>query len=473
MEVGANMTMPDERILARGREMLGLIDAAARSGFGRGGWQEWLLNWSMRHDGLKRRVFSFIASLPQADTPRAFGALLAEHFIGHTDVPWLLRAAARAACTIGPSAMRVLQPIVRGRAEEMARRFIIGASDARTSANLTRLRRKGFAFTLDVLGESAQSDACGERYVRTYLRLLDRLGAAQNDWIGLVLGGQLDWGSAPRINVSIKPSALAAAGDLTSMLARAGRIYEKVIQLGGYLCIDMESLRFKDVTHELYRRLRTDKRFDDWPHLGLAVQAYLRTTDGDLAGLLQWARDRGVCISVRLVKGAYWDSEVAAAEARGARAPVYTVKSETDAAFERAAIAILKNHDICHLACASHNIRSVCAVLETARALGVPESRYEFQLLYGMAELFRIALLQITPRVRLYCPHGDMLVGMAYLIRRLQENTSNESILQQEFAPDADPAELLSNPAGVTRARSPGLVRPAAGQEPRERGSTA
>jgi RHH-type proline utilization regulon transcriptional repressor/proline dehydrogenase/delta 1-pyrroline-5-carboxylate dehydrogenase len=447
MEVGANMAMPDDQILARGREMLGLIDAATRSGLGRGGWQDWLLNWSMRHEGLKRRVFSFIASLPQADTPRMFGTLLKENFVGHGDVPWLLRTAARAACMIGPSLMRVLQPIVRGRAEEMARRFIIGASAARTPANLTRLRRKGFAFTLDVLGESARSDAQGQCYVRTYLRLLDRLGEAQNDWPGLVSGGQLDWGAAPRINVSIKPSALAPGGNLTSMLVRAGRIYEKVIHLGGYLCIDMEALQFKGVTYELYRRLRTDKRFGDWPHLGLAVQTYLRTTDRDLEGLLDWARGRGVCISVRLVKGAYWDSEVAAAEARGARPPVYTVKAETDAAFERAAGAILKNHDICHLACASHNIRSVCAVLETARALGVPESRYEFQLLYGMAELFRIALLQITPRVRLYCPHGDMLVGMAYLIRRLQENTSNESILQQEFAHDADPVELLANPA--------------------------
>jgi RHH-type proline utilization regulon transcriptional repressor/proline dehydrogenase/delta 1-pyrroline-5-carboxylate dehydrogenase len=197
----------------------------------------------------------------------------------------------------------------------------------------------------------------------------------------------------------------------------------------------------------LYRRLRTDKRFADWPGLGLAVQTYLRATDADLAGLLDWARGRGIRISVRLVKGAYWDSEVAAAEARGDRAPVYTVKSKTDAAFERAAAAVLRNHDICHLACASHNIRSVCAVLETARALGVPESRYEFQLLYGMAELFGIALRRITPRVRLYCPHGDMLVGMAYLIRRLQENTSNESILRHEFDPRADAASLLANPA--------------------------
>ena len=197
----------------------------------------------------------------------------------------------------------------------------------------------------------------------------------------------------------------------------------------------------------MYRRLQTDKRFADWPHLGLAVQTYLRSTDSDLAGLLDWARAQGVCISVRLVKGAYWDSEIAAAEARGERSPVYTVKADTDAAFERAAVAVLRNHDICRLACASHNIRSVCVVLETARALDVPEGRCEFQLLYGMAELFRIALLQTTPRVRLYCPHGDMLTGMAYLVRRLQENTSNESILQQEFAPDADPADLLANPA--------------------------
>jgi RHH-type proline utilization regulon transcriptional repressor/proline dehydrogenase/delta 1-pyrroline-5-carboxylate dehydrogenase len=313
--------------------------------------------------------------------------------------------------------------------------------------NLARLRRKGFAFTLDVLGESAQSQAEGERYVQTYLGLLDRIGAAQNDWPGQVSGGQLDWGAVPRINVSIKPSALAPGGNLTAMLDKASRIYEKVIEVGGHLCIDMEALCLKDVTYELYRRLRTDERFIDWPHLGLAVQTYLRATDSDLVDLLDWARKQGLNISVRLVKGAYWDSEVAAAETRGAHPPVYTVKAETDAAFERAAAAVLQNSDICHLACASHNIRSVCAVLETARVLGVRQSRYEFQLLYGMAEVFRIALRRITPLVRLYCPHGDMLVGMAYLVRRLQENTSNESIIRQEFAPDADPADLLANPA--------------------------
>ena len=108
MEVGANMEMPDEQILTRGREMLGLIDTAART-----------------------------------------------------------------ACMTGPLGMRVLQPIVREQSEAMARRVIVGSSNARTPANLTRLRRKGFAFTLDVLGESARSDACGERCVRTYVAILE------------------------------------------------------------------------------------------------------------------------------------------------------------------------------------------------------------------------------------------------------------------------------------------------------------
>jgi RHH-type transcriptional regulator, proline utilization regulon repressor / proline dehydrogenase / delta 1-pyrroline-5-carboxylate dehydrogenase len=438
--------IPDEQILARGRELLGLIDAASRAGFAHGGWRDWLLNWSMRHEGLKEHMFNFIAILPKVDTPQAFAALLRESFVGHDDVPWLLRAAVRAVCLTGPLGMRILQPMVRQRAEEMARRFIIGSSASRTMGNLSRLRRRGFAFTLDILGESSRTGAQGQQYAQSYLRLLDSLAAAQRRWPGLVSGGKLDWGSAPRINVSIKPSALAAADDLQTMFDRAARIYEKVIALGGYLCIDMESLQFKDVTYELYRRLRTDARFAHWPHLGLAVQTYLRDTASDLTNLLVWARAQGVCISVRLVKGAYWDSEVSAAETRGARPPVYTVKADTDAAFERAAIAILDNSDICHLACASHNVRSVCAVLESARALNVPENRYEFQLLYGMAELLGVALRRITPRVRLYCPHGDMLIGMAYLIRRLQENTSNESILRQEFAANADPSDLLVNP---------------------------
>ena len=97
--------IPNEQILARGRELLGLIDAASRSGFAHGGWRDWLLNWSMRHEGLKEHMFNFIAILPKVDTPQAFAALLRESFVGHDDVPWLLRAATRTLCMTGPLGM--------------------------------------------------------------------------------------------------------------------------------------------------------------------------------------------------------------------------------------------------------------------------------------------------------------------------------------------------------------------------------
>ena len=122
------------------------------------------------------------------------------------------------------------------------------------------------------------------------------------------------------------------------------------------------------------------------------------------------------------------------------------VPAETDAAFERMATTILQHHRTCHFACASHNIRSIAAVLEIARSLEVPDSRYEFQMLYGMAEPVRRAILAASGRVRLYCPFGEMVPGMGYLVRRLLENTSNESFLRINFSGKAGIERSLEDP---------------------------
>jgi RHH-type proline utilization regulon transcriptional repressor/proline dehydrogenase/delta 1-pyrroline-5-carboxylate dehydrogenase len=164
------------------------------------------------------------------------------------------------------------------------------------------------------------------------------------------------------------------------------------------------------------------------------------------------------------VKGAYWDYETVIAKQSGWKIPVYTIKAETDAAFERQTRKILENHDICHLACGSHNVRSISTVLEMAKTLGVPEDRYEFQVLYGMAEPVRKALLKVAKRVRLYCPFGELLPGMAYLVRRLLEHTANESFLRQSFAEDTDIAKLLEDPAEVLRQVSIRSKPPAAAE---------
>jgi RHH-type transcriptional regulator, proline utilization regulon repressor / proline dehydrogenase / delta 1-pyrroline-5-carboxylate dehydrogenase len=233
-----------------------------------------------------------------------------------------------------------------------------------------------------------------------------------------------------------------------------------VIAAGGFLCIDMETREYRGMNLEIYRRLR--EKFPEYPHLGLAVQSYMKETDRDLAELVRWGREKGFPVAVRLVKGAYWDQEVVKARQNGWEIPVHTIKAETDAAFERHAKFLLENSDICSLACGSHNIRSVAAVLETARGLGVPDDRYEFQVLYGMAEPVRKAILAAIGRVRLYAPAGDLVSGMGYLVRRLLENTSNESFLRRTFAAGggaesllADPRETAEKERGRVEASSP------------------
>jgi RHH-type proline utilization regulon transcriptional repressor/proline dehydrogenase/delta 1-pyrroline-5-carboxylate dehydrogenase len=334
----------------------------------------------------------------------------------------------------------------------MAKQFIIGENAKEALRTLNRLRKDNFAFTVDILGEATVSEGEAEQYRQAYLELLGELDREQKNWksLGRNDAGP-DWGHTPVVNISIKPSALYSQakpsdfeGSVRGILSRLEPVVERAKAMGAFVCIDMEQFRYKEMTLELYRRLRSN--FRDYPHLGVVLQAYLRQTDRDLEELLGWAKREFLPISIRLVKGAYWDYETVTAKQNGWDIPVYTVKAETDAAFERLAEKILENHDICHLACGSHNIRSISAVMELAQALRVPEERYEFQVLYGMAEPVRKGLLKVARRVRLYCPYGELLPGMAYLVRRLLENTANESFLRQSFAEGAEVDRLLANP---------------------------
>ena len=150
--------------------------------------------------------------------------------------------------------------------------------------------------------------------------------------------------------------------------------------------------------------------------------------------MLEWSRRRNQPLTIRLIKGAYWDTELVHAQQHNWPVPVWLHKAETDAAFEDAARRILETAPLVRLACGSHNIRSIASVRETARELDVPEGRVEYQVLYGMAEPVANALRKADFPVRLYYPVGEMIPGMAYLVRRLLENTSNESFLKRSFA---------------------------------------
>lgn len=445
----------DKKIIVRGKEFFTSISGEAPSIFNKGWWTGKVMDWSMKNENFKVQLFRFVDVLPYLNTSASLSRHIDEYFAGEDqDVPAVLKwgAGALGSGFAGKLAGGLVAKTIRSNIEGMGKQFIIGENTTDALKNLKKIRKDGFAFTVDILGEASVSELESEAYLKEYIDLLSALQTEYTKWPAL--DGELDWGHAPRVNISVKPTALFSQaapqdyeGSVQGMVHRLTPILRKVREMNGFMRIDMEQYKFKDITLEVYRRLRDSDEFRDYPHLGIVLQAYLKDTDQDLADLIAWARAKNLPISIRLVKGAYWDAETVIAKQNGWEIPVWTIKAESDAAFERQSKVILENHDICHFGCASHNIRSIAAVMEMAQELKVPDEKYEFQVLYGMAEPVRKGLRNVAKRVRLYAPYGDLIPGMAYLVRRLLENTANESFLRQSFAEEAEIEHLLENPA--------------------------
>jgi len=421
----------------------------------KGWWMGKLLNWCMQNEEFKVQLFRFVDVFPFLSTTDSLNRHIEEYF-GDTIplFPSLLKWGVKGRGATGAATGRLLAQGMRMSIESMARQFIIGQEREEALRRLRKLRKGNFAFTVDILGEAAVSETEADLYLQRYLDLLTYLDKEASTWEALgTRQSDLDWGYAPKVQVSIKPTALYSQvtpldfeGSVQAICARLQLILEKARKLGAYVHMDMEQYRTKGISIEVYKRL-LEGSASKTPGLGLVLQAYLRDTEEDLADLLHWAKERALPLSIRLVKGAYWDYETILAAQHGLPVPVYLNKAETDAAFERLATTILQNHGLCYLECGSHNIRSISAVLEGARALNVPEERFEFQTLFGMAEPVRKGLRKAGLRIRVYCPFGELLPGMAYLVRRLLENTSNESFLRRSFVEKIDMEKLLEDPA--------------------------
>jgi RHH-type proline utilization regulon transcriptional repressor/proline dehydrogenase/delta 1-pyrroline-5-carboxylate dehydrogenase len=299
--------------------------------------------------------------------------------------------------------------------------------------------------------------------------LMELLARETAHWKSACASDVTPRGSVSRLNVSLKISAFYSqihpTDPDTAIEKLAGRlrpVLRRAKELGAFINFDMESYALKNLTLRLFKGLFAEPEFADGPDCGLALQAYLKDCEGDLGDLLTWARAQKRRITIRLVKGAYWDYETVIARQRGWPIPVFERKSESDANFERLSVVLLENEDLVTSAFASHNIRSLAHVLAQADRLGLDRRVLEFQVLYGMADAIKAALLQAGCRVRMYCPVGELLPGMAYLVRRLLENTSNEGFLANKFAKGATRDALLRDPVEVAReaASQPSPVPP-------------
>jgi len=418
-------------------------------------WLGKMIEWSLENESLRIALFRFVDVLPSLGSAADIGHHLEEYFakVDHAFGGLVFLAQALHAGWL-------LAPVARHNVTRLARRFIVDEEGDSLRAALEALRKEPAAFTLDVVGEATVSEKEALATQERYLGLLRSLSSIATRWPAV---SQIDQGVAgqlPLVNLSVKVSSLYPRFDSLDpdsekvARARLRPLFREAARLQAALTIDMEQYAFKDLTLEIFRKLLEEREFSEAPSAAIAMQAYLRDGERDLTELIRWARARKRRIGVRLVKGAYWDSEITWAKQKGWAIPVFLDKAETDASYERMTRLLLENHDIVEAAFASHNIRSLAHAIVKAKELGVADRGYEIQMLYGMGEPIRRAVIENGQRVRIYLPTGRLLPGMAYLIRRLMENTSNTSFLRQTYG-EKEAIDKLILPPAPKKARTP------------------
>lgn len=409
-----------------------------------------MIDWSLDDESLRVALFRFVDVLPSLESSSEIGRHLEEYF---TRVDHALGGLAVLAQAL--HAGTLVAPVVRRNVVKLARRFIAEESGDHLVSVVEELRREPAAFTLDVVGEATVSESEAAVMQRRYVELLHRLAKASATWPRVPQIDDAPQGGIPRVNVSVKLSSLCARFDPLDPLAEATvcerlrELLREAARLDAGITVDMEQYEFKELTLEIFRAVLEDEEFRERPYAAIAMQAYLRDADADVRELIHWARRRERRIGVRLVKGAYWDSEVAWAKQKNWPIPVYMEKAQTDASYERLSRLLLESRDVIDAAFGSHNLRSLAHAMVTAEKLGLPADGYEIQMLYGMAEPVRQAIIERGRRVRVYLPVGELLPGMSYLIRRLMENTSNTSFLRQTYADNKDIDSLILPPAAA------------------------
>lgn len=444
----------EQRTQEIGRDVWNRLERRRPTVFESRWWLDHVLEWAMADQAVKVQMFRFVDALPMLRSSESVTQHLQEYF---EDVRLKLPLAARLGLDIAEHDSllgKALAFSARTNARKMAERFIAGSRVEEILQAVTKLRKKGLAFTLDLLGEAVISEPEAEAYQRAYLDLIAGLAPQVAKWSEhpVIDRDIRTW--APRCNVSLKLSALDsqfkpldARGTSERVKARLRPILRAAIEHDAHVHIDMEHYHYKNLTLRIFKEVLLEEEFRRMDHVGIVIQAYLLDSGQDLQMLRQWAEERGTPVWVRLVKGAYWDYETVAARYRGWPTPVYLEKWQTDANFEQQTRYLFRNHEWLRPAIASHNLRSLAHAMAAAVAEELPEEAWEIQMLYGMAEDQALLFAEEGQRVRVYTPFGEMLPGMAYLVRRLLENTSNDSFLRHAYDRDVKIEDLLRSPS--------------------------
>ncbi len=392
-----------------------------------------------REDELRAALFRLVDVTPACHTLDDLGSHLGSFLEEVQEPPAPLGVAMRMAHT--KAGRMALGAAAAAAVRHLAHRYIAGESPAAALGELSKLWGAGIGSSVDLLGEATVTAAEADRYAKRCADALEELSRGNASWPARpVLEGD-SAGVVPRLNLSVKVSALTplvrpeapalgrddAGGRLRPLLRRAR-------ELGAHLHVDTESLDSLETTRAAVFGLLGEEEFRDGPSAGIVLQAYLRESPVELDRILDWAAGSGrqVPLVVRLVKGAYWDHESVEAQQHGWQVPVLTDKAECDRNFEGLTRRLLEARPIVRVAIASHNLRSVSHAIALNRLGGGDVRDLELQVLRGLGDELAASLAAEGFRVRVYSPVGDLVAGMAYLVRRLLENTSNDSFLLEQ-----------------------------------------
>ncbi|MEM9020635.1 MAG: proline dehydrogenase family protein [Planctomycetota bacterium] len=434
-----------------------LLDVAQRHPDAKGV-KDKLADWAMQDQAFKVQLFRFVDTFPtlidQDQVHRHLGEYLSQPPTPGMDPP-ALPPGLGVGIKAGGMMKGLMSKTIASQIVAMAKRYIAGVDADSAVPGLRRRWDDGIAFSVDLLGEACVSEKEAEGYRARYLDLITTLAEEVKAWPAHAHLERDHLGPIPRANVSIKVSSLVAKFDPIDFQGSIDRCFgaiQPLLEAAGkrnvLVNFDVEQSRLKELNLAVFMRCCEQIDFE----AGLAMQAYLRSGDEDAQRVIDWAKRAGRAVTVRLVKGAYWDYEVIAAQEQGWPVPVWTTKADSDACFERMAARFVQampralGEAGVKLALGSHNLRSIAATLAELDKHGLPKQAVELQMLYGMGNGPKQAALDQGLRLREYVPIGEMIPGMAYLVRRLLENTSNESWLMKGLDDNADAAALLSSP---------------------------
>ncbi len=321
----------------------------------------------------------------------------------------------------------------------LARQFVSGETIDDALEAAAQAEARGYRHSYDMLGEAAHTAADAERYCAAYADAIEAVGRASNGRGPLAGPG-----------ISVKLSALHPRYEVAQKRRVAGELFARLLELAQQakavdigLTIDAEESDRLLLALELFERLARAPALTGWDGLGMAVQAYQKQAIHVVDWLLLLGRETGRRLTVRLVKGAYWDTEIKLAQVRGLDYPVFTRKTATDLSYLACAQALLAARDDVHCAFATHNCRAVAGILELAGR----RRNFEFQKLQGMGDaLYRQVAEGEGIPCRIYAPVGSHRDLLPYLVRRLLENGANNSFVHQIVDPAVPLEQLVADP---------------------------